>query len=166
MVNRLAVLLVLMVAACSAQARHPGYAHYRFRISNPEFVKTGGFTLYDEHEQDLTPKAAPPKSADASDPWFRIDFNEPVRAGFYAWWTVDDPSSSRPRGVRAAWRVQGSDDSENWIDLDARAGYPVPTNCNFRVGPFGCPPPEKEAVDAVVHKEDERPREEILRRGR
>ena len=149
MSNRLAFLLCVVAAACSAQARHPGYAHYRFRISNPEFAKPGGFALYDEHEDDLTPKVASTKGADASDPWVRIDFNEPVRAGFYAWWTADDSSSLRPRGARAAWRFQGSADSENWIDLDARAGYPVPTNCNFRVGPFGCPPPEEEPVDAV-----------------
>ena len=84
MSNRLAFLLCVVAAACSAQARHPGYAHYRFRISNPEFAKPGGFALYDEHEDDLMPKVASTKGADASDPWFRIDFNEPVRAGFYA----------------------------------------------------------------------------------
>ena len=90
-----------------------------------------------------------PRLGEMSNLWFRIDFPAPRRVMSYAWWTANDALSKCRWRDPISWRVQGSDDMREWTDLDVRVDYLVPTNRNFRVGPFGCPPPEECAVDAV-----------------
>ena len=90
-----------------------------------------------------------PQFGEVSNLWLRVDYPTAQRVTSYAWWTANDAVSACHWRDPVSWRLQGSDDGRAWLDLDVRADYDVPTNRNFRVGPFGCPPPVAAAVDAV-----------------
>ncbi len=187
-----ASIIPILFLSLTANARHPGYTHYRFKIDavgpsphgGVDCVQMGELRFYDEHEQDITGSACgigwgakrsfpgegpqhvfdivcgekawtnkwcdeSPSRGEMSNLWFRIDFPAPRRVMSYAWWTANDAISRCHWRDPVSWRVQGSEDMKTWTDLDVRVDYLVPTNRNFRVGPFGCPPPEECAVDAV-----------------
>jgi hypothetical protein len=91
-----------------------------------------------------------PMRGHISNLWLRLDFPEPVKVAYYAWWTANDAGSKMHWRDPVSWRMQGSaDGGRTWVDLDMRTDYDVPTNRCARVGPFGCPPLAAQPVDAV-----------------
>ncbi len=51
--------------------------------------------------------------------WVGVDFGEAKRVTSYEWYTPGDEWGRDP----VAWRLQGSADAQNWIDLDVVEGY-------------------------------------------
>ena len=49
--------------------------------------------------------------------WLTLAYDEPMTVTGYAWYTAPDTSQAPSRSPRA-WRLQGSNDNENWDDLD------------------------------------------------
>ena len=48
--------------------------------------------------------------------WVQVDYAEPIMITKYEWWSTND-GAQRDRAP-TKWRFQGSNDGENWIDLD------------------------------------------------
>ncbi|MBQ2624505.1 MAG: hypothetical protein IJG18_05345 [Kiritimatiellae bacterium] len=57
--------------------------------------------------------------------WLKFDFGENgMLVTGYEWWTAGDASERDP----VSWRLQRSDDGENWEDVDVQTGYDVTTS--------------------------------------
>ena len=54
--------------------------------------------------------------------WVSLEFDTPVVAGYYALTSGNDAPGRDPRD----WEIQGSNDGETWVTLDARADYTFP----------------------------------------
>ena len=52
--------------------------------------------------------------------WITFQFDEPQTVSRYEWWTANDTEAWATRQL-TAWRLQGSDDNETWVDLDAQS---------------------------------------------
>ena len=60
---------------------------------------------------------AEPGHANSDKVWVTLAFSEPTTVTRYQWFTADD-SSSFPKRNPKSWRIQGSDDNEEWTNLD------------------------------------------------
>ncbi|HOS66202.1 MAG TPA: autotransporter-associated beta strand repeat-containing protein [Candidatus Latescibacteria bacterium] len=56
--------------------------------------------------------------------WVRLDFAEPQKITHYTWATANDD----PRRDPSAWRMQGSTNATDWIDLDCHARFLAPND--------------------------------------
>ena len=93
---------------------------YEESTFNPQFK---GYSPLKAVDGDLATKwyddraAADKRSAFGKDVWLVLEYAKPVAATRYEWHTADDTSYYTGRNP-LAWRLQGSNDGKNWIDLD------------------------------------------------
>ena len=98
---------------CAAVRYEAGTFNQRFKGQSP--LKAVDGDLATKWYDDRT--AADKRSAFGKDVWLVLEYAKPVAATRYEWHTADDTSRHIRRNP-LAWRLQGSNDGKNWIDLD------------------------------------------------
>lgn len=84
-------------------------------------------------------------AADKERVWLRINFASAQKVTHYNWATGNDAVERDP----AAWRLQGSYDGVNWVDLDVRTGYVATGTRNAWVTAGGFPVSSENTADVV-----------------
>jgi len=71
-----------------------------------------------------------------ANPWLRVNFPSPRVVNRYRLWHRNSPSSEDRLN---SWKIQGSNDGQNWIDLDVRTNStpPFPGTSTFSQAQFG-----------------------------